>query len=175
MKRNFGKMLIAVAMTASVVIFASGVANAGDNMEAIAKLQSVKESFAASLRLEALQAKNSPDSVRVSGPAAEWLKRVNAEEVNMVTNRHAGSKQAAVAIDGRTYFGAGDGYVSNLQKNAAARSAVDPFTNKKIDKASALTYADASGRVFYFESEGSYAEFIGLATPETVYGYSAPR
>ncbi|MBI2401068.1 MAG: hypothetical protein HYV23_08465 [Deltaproteobacteria bacterium] len=174
MKRNFGKLLIAVAMTASVVLFASG-ANAGDNKEAIAKLQSVKESYAASLRFEALQAKNSPDSVRVSGPAAEWLKKVSAEEVNMVTNRHAGSKQAAVSIDGRTYFGAGEGYVSTLQKNAASRSAVDPFTNKKIDKASALTYADASGRVFYFESEGSYREFIGLATPETVYGYSVPR
>lgn len=174
MKRTFGKMLIAVAMTASVVIFASD-AKAGDNMESIAKLQSVKESYAASLRLEALQAKNSPESVRVSGPAAEWLKKVSAEEVNMVTNRHAGSKQAAVSIDGRTYFGGGEGYVSTLQKNVAARSAVDPFTNKKIDKASALTYADASGRVFYFESEGSYREFIGLATPETVYGYSAPR
>src|SRR3972149_1843509 len=174
MKKNFGKLLIAVAMTASVVILASG-ANAGEHKEAIAKLQSVKECYAASLRFEALQPKTSPDSVRVSGPAAEWLKKVNAEEVNMVTNRHAGSKQAAVSIDGRTYFGAGEGYVSTLQKNAATRSAVDPFTNKKIDKASALTYADASGRVFYFESEGSYGEFIGLATPETVYGYSAPR
>ena len=92
MKKNFGKLLIAVAMTASVVILASG-ANAGEHKEAIAKLQSVKECYAASLRLEALQAKNSPDSVRVSGPAAEWLKKVNAEEVNMVTNRHAGSKQ----------------------------------------------------------------------------------
>ena len=174
MKKNFGKLLIAVAMTASVALFASG-ADAGDNKEAIAKLQSVKECYAASLRLEALQAKNSPESVRVTGAAADWLKRVSAEEVNMVTNRHAGSKQVPVSIDGRTYFGAGEGYVSTLQKNMAARSAVDPFTNKKIDKASALTYADASGRVFYFESEGSYGEFIGLATPETVYGYSAPR
>jgi YHS domain-containing protein len=174
MKRNFGKLLIAVAMTASAVIFASG-ANAGENKEAVAKLQSVKESYAASLRLEALQAKNSPESVRVSGPAAEWLKRVSAEEVNMATNRLAGSKQASVSIDGRDYFAAGDGYAATLQKNAAARVAVDPYTNKKIDKASALTYADASGRVFYFESEGSYREFIGMATPETVYGYSAPR
>jgi YHS domain-containing protein len=174
MKRNFGKMLIAVAMTASVAIFASG-ANAGENQEAIAKLQSVKESYAASLRLEALQAKNSPESVNVTGSASQWLKKVSAEEVNMVTNRHAGSKQASVSIDGKSYFGAGEGYVATLEQNAATRAAVDPYTNKQIDKASALTFADASGRIFYFESESSYNNFIGLATPETVYGYSAPR
>ena len=81
----------------------------------------------------------------------------------------------SVAIDGKTYFGAGDAYASTLRMNAAARTAVDPSTSKKIDKASAVTFADASGRVFYFESESSYREFIGLATPETVYGYSAPR
>lgn len=174
MKKNFGKLLTALAMTASVVVFASG-ANAGDNRDAIAKLQSVKESYAASLRLEALQAKNSPESVRVNGPAAQWLKKVSLDEVNMVTNRHMGSTQASISIDGRTYFGAGSGYASTLTQNAATRTAVDPYTNKKIDKASAVAYADASGRVFYFESEGSVRDFIGLATPETVYGYSAPR
>ncbi|CAG0985499.1 hypothetical protein GPROT1_02599 [Gammaproteobacteria bacterium] len=174
MKKNSGKLLIAAAMTASAVMFASG-AGAADNKDAIVVLQSVKESYAASLRLEALQAKNSPESVRVTGPASEWLKKVNAEEVNMATNRHTGEKQAAVSIDGRDYFAAGDGYAAALQMNAASRVAVDPYTNKKVDKASASTYADASGRVFYFESENSYREFIGLATPETVYGYSAPR
>lgn len=174
MKKNVGKLLTAVAMTASIAIFVSG-ANAGDNMEAIAKLQSVKESYAASLRLEAIQAKNSPESVRVTGPATQWLKRVSLEEVNMVSNRHIGTKQASISIDGRTYFGAGEGYASTLKENAAVRTAVDPYTNKRIDKASATAYADASGRVFYFESEGSYSDFIGLATPETVYGYSAPR
>lgn len=174
MKKNFGKMLTALAMTATVVVFASG-ANAGDNREAIAKLQSVKESYAANLRLEAIQASSSPESVRVTGPAAQWLKRVSLDEVNMVTNRHLGSRQASITIDGRNYFGAGSGYASTLQQNAAVRTAVDPYTNQKVDKASAIAYADASGRVFYFESEGSFRDFVGLATPETVYGYSAPR
>ncbi len=53
MKNKIGKLIVSVAMTASVSMFAS-VASAGDNAEAIAKLQSVKESYAASLRLEAL-------------------------------------------------------------------------------------------------------------------------
>lgn len=174
MKKKVGKLLAAVAMTASIAIFVSS-ATAGDNKDAIAKLQSVKESYAASLRLEAIQAKNSPDSVRVTGPATQWLKRVNLEEVNMVTNRFIGSKQAIVTIDGKTYFSTGEGYASTLRQNAAARVAVDPLTSKKIDKATAVAYADASGRVFYFESEGSFRDFIGLATPETVYGYSAPK
>ena len=157
MKKKIGKLIVAAAMTASVSMFAS-VASAGDNAEAIAKLQSVKESYAASLRLEALQAK-----------------QVSPEKVNMVTNRVSGDRLSSVAIDGKTYFGAGDAYASTLRMNAAVRTAVDPSTSKKIDKASAVTFADASGRVFYFESESSYREFIGLATPETVYGYSAPR
>lgn len=173
MNKKSGKLLIAAAMTASAVMFASG-AGAADT-DAVVVLQSVKESYAASLRLEALLAKNSPESVRVTGPASDWLRKVAAEEVNMATNRHMGARQAAVSIDGKDYFAAGDGYTAALQKNAAARVAVDPYTNKKVDKASALTYADASGRVLYFESESSYREFIGLATPETVYGYSAPR
>ena len=75
MKKKIGKLIVAAAMTASVSMFAS-VASAGDNAEAIAKLQSVKESYAASLRLEALQAKNSPESVKVTGPATQWLKQV---------------------------------------------------------------------------------------------------
>ena len=174
MKKNLGKLIAAVAMAASVSMFAS-TASAGENAEAIAKLQSVKESYAASLRLEALQAKNSPESVSVTGPATQWLKQVSPEKVNMATNRVAGSQQAPVSIDGRTYFGSGEGHASNLRLNAASRVAIDPYSNKKIDKASALTFADASGRVFYFESENSYSEFVGMATPETVYGYSAPK
>lgn len=174
MKKKVGKLLTAMAMTASFAILVTS-ANAGDNKDAISKLQSVKESFAASLRLEALQAKNSPDSVRVTGPATQWLKKVNLDEVNMANNRFMGSKQATVAIDGKTYFSTGEGYASTLRQNAAARTAVDPYTSKKIDKATAVAYADASGRVFYFESEGSFSDFIGLATPETVYGYSAPK
>lgn len=174
MKRKIGKLLVAAAMTASVSMFAS-TAGAGDNAEAIAKLQSVKESYAASLRLEALQAKNSPESVQVTGPASMWLTRVSPEKVNMASNRVSEERLSSVSIDGQTYFGASDGYASTLRMNAAARTAVDPFTNKKIDKASALTFADASGRVFYFESESSFREFVSLATPETVYGYSAPR
>lgn len=174
MKKEIGKLLVAVAMTASVSMFASS-AGAGDNAGAIAKLQSVKEAYAASLRLEALQAKNSPESVRVTGPASMWLTRVSPEKVNMASNRVSEEKLSSVSIDGRTYFGASDGYASTLRMNAAAREAVDPFTNKLVDKASALTFADASGRVFYFESESSFREFVSLATPETVYGYSAPR
>lgn len=174
MKMNAGKLLAAAVMTASVLASASS-ADAGGNGEALAKLQSVKECYAASLRLEALEAKNSPEGVRVTGPASQWLRKVSLDEVNMATNRHAGSIQARVTIDGRAYFATGDGYAAALANNAASRSAVDPYSGNRIDKASAAAYADASGRVMYFESEASYNDFVGMASPETVYGYSAPR
>ena len=93
----------------------------------------------------------------------------------MSTNTFAKTAQKEINLDGSKYFASGTGHEANLARNASARFAVDPLTNKKVNKASAATYADASGRVFYFESDESFNGFIALATPQTVYGYSAAK
>lgn len=179
MKRVFGKIFLASALT----IFAAGslaapsLANAASNSEnksAIAKLESIKSCYLASIRQEALQTKNAvPESIS-TGPAAGWLSNVAASRVNMVTNKVEKTAQKAVSLNGKTYF-AGENYASTMIQNQSLRFAADPLTNKKIDKADAVIFADASGRVFYFESENSYKDFISLANPETVYGYSEAK
>lgn len=180
MKKNYsGKLILAAAFSALMAGYFTGYAVAGSenagNREAVAKLQSAKECYAASIRMEALQANNNASAVKANGPASLWLTKVSPDEVNMVTNRYEKKKQDAINMDGRTYYGTGSGYAYNLNQNPSVRYSNDPVTNKKVDKASAAAYADASGKVYYFESEDSYRNFISLASPETVYGYSEPR
>lgn len=138
-------------------------------------LESVRQNYLASLRLEALKTGNiAPDNM-MSGSAGNWLKRVNASEVNMVTNRRLKDGQDTVLIKGKAYHTSGESYVWTMQQNPSIRFAKDPFTGKTIDKADAVIFANASGKVLYFESEESYKGFIGLAVQETVFGYTKPN
>jgi YHS domain-containing protein len=46
-----------------------------------------------------------------------------------------------------------------LTKDVEARTAVDPVTGKKVDKATAVIAAQADGKVLYFESEKTLAQY----------------
>jgi YHS domain-containing protein len=46
-----------------------------------------------------------------------------------------------------------------LAKDAEIRSAVDPVTGNKVDKATAVIAARADGSVLYFESEETLAKY----------------
>lgn len=181
MKRNIGKLLIASFSVFFVSACAYGVAQAGTsgadaNMAAISKLESIKENHLAGLRSEAIQTKNPlPKTGKVTGPASAWMMKVKPGEVNMVTNRHEKKTQEEIRLDGKVYYGSGQGMAWNMTQNPSIRFSKDPVTNKTIDKAEAVIFADASGRVHYFESENSFQSFVSLATPQTVYGYSEPR
>ncbi|MFQ5736914.1 MAG: hypothetical protein ACE5GY_08645 [Thermodesulfobacteriota bacterium] len=172
MKRRIVETMV---MAAALVAFAGGSAFAGTNDGAIAKLEAAKGSYLASVRLEALQAKSAVPAKIATGPASQWLSRVNASDVNMATNRYEKRTHETVTLAGKTYYVGGASYAMNMKNNPSTRFANDPLTNNRVDKADALIYADASGRVFYFESEKTHGDFIGLASPETVYGYSEPR
>jgi len=137
----------------------------------ISLLESVRQNYYASERLESLR-KNKTININKDVPANMWLKKVNANEVNMVTNRFTGEQQDAVSINGKTYFADGDEYAFNLKVDSSVRSAKDPVTNNAVDKADAVTYSDASGRVLYFESDMTFERFVGMANSETLYGYS---
>ncbi len=171
--------IMIIAVFASIAAFsANAAAETGPvdaaNRKALATLQAVKENYAASLRMEAIRSKNPVNGVRVTGPASLWLKKVNPDQVNMVTNRFYGSRQEAISIGGRDYYISG-AYAFTLRQNPSIRFALDPLTERKVDKSAAMTYADASGRVFYFESEDTFRNFIGLASPGTIYGYYASK
>lgn len=171
MKRGIFTAIMATAFTMAAL----GAAGAAENQEAIAKLEAAKGNYLASLRMEALQTGNPVPERMSTGPASAWLKRVDSSEVNMATNTFEKKAQRSVTIDGKSYFTNGEASEFNLAENSSARFGVDPLTNKRVDKASAAAYADASGRVFYFESDATFQGFIALATPQTVYGYSAAK
>ncbi|MBI5453307.1 MAG: hypothetical protein HY956_01625 [Deltaproteobacteria bacterium] len=171
MKRGILTVIFAAAFT----VAALGASNAAENQEAIAKLEAAKGNYLASLRMEALQTGNPVPERMSTGPASAWLKKVAANEVNMAANTFEKKAQRSVSIDGKSYFTNGGASEFNLAENPSARFATDPLTNKRVDKASAATYADASGKVYYFESDATFQGFIALATPQTVYGYSEAK
>lgn len=137
---------------------------------AVARLKTVKENHLAFLRSEALQAKDfaAARAMKDAGPASSWLSKVSADEVNMVTNRHEKKKQGEVNLENKPYYCSGEAYVQTLAGNPSLRFAQDPLTSKRVDKSEAVTYADASGVVYYFESEDTYRGFLSLTGTEKI-------
>ncbi|MBI5643271.1 MAG: hypothetical protein HY954_07325 [Deltaproteobacteria bacterium] len=175
-KETLKRAVIAAAFTAFMAGTIPGALHATENgaskNDAISKLESCKSSYMAKLRQEALQTKNPLPESMSNGPASAWLQKVSPNEVNMVTNTFEKKEQKEISLDGKKYYANGEGYAFNLSQNPSTRFGVDPLTNKKVDKASAAIYADASGRVFYFESEDSFNGFLALAYPQSVEGSS---
>lgn len=172
MKKDlFGKTIIFPALAAFVITLAPAVSGAktpNEGQAQVIKLNTIKECRLASQRSEVLKTQNRVPKNLQAGPASSWLARVSPDEVNMVTNRYEKKKQDAIKIDGRTYYGTGEGYAFTLLKNHSLTRASDPFTSRKIDKSGALIYSDASGRVHYFESEDTFRSFISLAGNDEV-------
>ena len=87
------------------------------------------------------------------------LKRVEAKKVCMVNNQLFEKDQIPVSVEGRTYYGCCEMCKERLAKDEAARTAVDPATGKKVDKAKAVIVAKEDGGVLYFESEETLAQY----------------
>jgi YHS domain-containing protein len=81
------------------------------------------------------------------------LVRVEPSNVCMVNNQDMGKPQIPVIVDGKTYFGCCAMCKGRLEKDAAARTAVDPVTSKPVDKATAVIARNESGDIMYFASE----------------------
>lgn len=162
MKKNlYGKTIALSLFAALAIAFAPTVSDAASQSQA--KLNTIKASHLANLRTEVLKNSNRLPKNLQPGPATSWMRRVNNDEVNMVTNRLEKNRQDAIRIDGKTYYGTGEGYALTLQKNHSLTHATDPYTGNRIDKADAQIFADASGNAYYFESAESYSAFISLA------------
>ena len=91
--------------------------------------------------------------------AKPLLKVVEAKKVCMVNNQLFEKDQIPIAVEGKTYYGCCEMCKERLTKDAAARTAVDPVTGKPVDKAKAVIAALPDGKVFYFESEKTLAEY----------------
>jgi YHS domain-containing protein len=87
------------------------------------------------------------------------LKRVENKKVCMITNAVFEKDQIPVPVDGKTYYGCCEMCKERLAKDASSRVAVDPVTGKNVDKATAVIAAQADGKVLYFESEKTLAQY----------------
>lgn len=87
------------------------------------------------------------------------LQKVEARKVCMINNRVMANDQIPVTIGDRTYFGCCPMCKERLEREEGARTAVDPVSGLKVDKALAVIGATATGEVHYFESAENLRRF----------------
>ena len=87
------------------------------------------------------------------------LKRVETKKVCMVNDQMFERDQIPVKFEDRTYYGCCEMCKERLAKDAAVRTAVDPVSGKKVDKATAVIAAREDGSVLYFENEANLAKY----------------
>ena len=90
---------------------------------------------------------------------AAAIERVPVDHVCMVNDTYFPKPQIPVAVGSKTYFGCCEMCKGRLASDAAVRVATDPVSGRPVDKADAVIGALASGKVFYFESERTLAEY----------------
>lgn len=88
---------------------------------------------------------------------------VDRSNVCMVNNQDMGKPQIAIEVEGRTYFGCCDMCKTRLAQDATSRFAVDPVSNKSVDKSIAIIGRKPDGAVMYFENEANFRSFSSSA------------
>lgn len=83
--------------------------------------------------------------------------QVPNELVCMVNDAYMGKPQIPVPVNGKTYYGCCQMCVSTLNEKESARTGIDPFSKKPIDKTEAyIVLMTKEGEVAYFESKENY-------------------
>jgi len=82
----------------------------------------------------------------------------------MINNRFMANPQIPVPVDGKTYYGCCAGCKAKLESDPSARVAVDPVTQKPVDKALAVLGKTETGAVLYFENEQTFASYARGST-----------
>jgi YHS domain-containing protein len=90
---------------------------------------------------------------------AEPLQKVQPQRVCMVNNTLFDKDQIPVPVEGKTYFGCCEMCKGRLAEDASMRQATDPVSGKPVDKAKAVIGAKPDGKVLYFESDRTFAEY----------------
>lgn len=91
--------------------------------------------------------------------AGEKVKQVDSKYVCMITNKHFASEQMPVSVEGRTYYACCAMCKNQLRDDPTTRTAVDPVSGNKVDKATAVVGVDKAGNVYFFESTKNLNEF----------------
>jgi len=87
--------------------------------------------------------------------------KVQSSYVCYVNNKYMGKEQIPVEVNGKTYYGCCQMCVGKLQNNEEVRTAIDPLTDKEVDKATAYIVIKDLGKsdVLYFENKNNYEKF----------------
>ena len=100
-----------------------------------------------------------PDPPADSADTAQLTRITDPSQVCMVRNHFMGRPQLSVAVEGGTYYGCCAGCANRLLADPGARVAIDPVSQKPIDKALAVLARTARGSVLYFENEQNLSAF----------------
>jgi YHS domain-containing protein len=85
----------------------------------------------------------------------------DVKQVCMVNNHFMGKDQIPVKVGEKTYYGCCEMCKQKLASDASSRSAVDPVSGAKVDKATAVIGAQPDGSVLYFENEANLKKYAG--------------
>src|ERR1700681_4087393 len=99
------------------------------------------------------QSSTMPMGSKSSKPEGKLTKVEDHKKICMVTNKAFDKDQIPVEVEGRTYYGCCEMCKTLLTSNPDKRGAVDPVSNKKVDKSSAVIGVASNGKVLYFENE----------------------
>jgi YHS domain-containing protein len=102
----------------------------------------------------------------LAAPAAraEPVQRVDAKRVCMVNDSLFPKDQIPVQVGDKTYFGCCEMCKGRLAGDASVRQAVDPVSQKTVDKATAVIGALPDGRVLYFENAANLQRYGGTGS-----------
>lgn len=85
---------------------------------------------------------------------------VPSELVCMVNDAYMGKAQIPVPVNGKTYYGCCKMCVGTLNEKESARTGIDPFSNRPVDKTEAyIVLMKEEGEVAYFESKENYLNY----------------
>jgi YHS domain-containing protein len=114
------------------------------------------------LSIPALAAREEPSNER----AAPALVQVETKYVCMINDQRFSKVQIPVEVEGRTYYGCCEMCKERLGGDESSRTAVDPVSGKKVDKATAVIGATPDGTVFYFETLENMKRYAPAATDQ---------
>lgn len=103
-----------------------------------------------------------PDTTSVNDVSSYGIgDHVPSDLVCMVNNAYMGEKQMEVLFETKVYYGCCEMCVERIPNDKEARTAIDPFTSKPIDKSEAyIVLTSGRGDVAYFETEQTYRQFL---------------
>lgn len=90
--------------------------------------------------------------------------QVSNNLVCMVNDEYMGKQQLEVPFEGKMYYGCCEMCKERIPNDAKVRMAIDPYSLKKVDKATAyIVLIGNQDEVAYFESKHNYDAFLRSA------------